>query len=329
MINQKDPVCPCEKHPGCSLCPYAKLCDRKQYCGILSEKYRFMPDFGNGQLTHYSFDGLSVFIADLSFKQDVTAPSTYGLEVLELSYLINGERIIKIDRLGYDLVYESQESYMVYLSNISGSIHYYKERPFKEIKIRMTSDFIIKHKLAKYHAMDQQYGLHTLSKNFARPLCPRTQEILAEIVSDRQDGLPKRLFLESRALELLSLQLTHDTSKTEKNTHKDPLVKKLYAIRKIVSSDLRQSYTITQLARLTGLNDSTLKKDFKRIFGTTLFEYVMELKMTKARQLLISSDKTIYEIAEQVGYKNATHFSAAFKRIEGLSPNAYRKDTKP
>jgi AraC-like DNA-binding protein len=46
--------------------------------------------------------------------------------------------------------------------------------------------------------------------------------------------------------------------------------------------------------------------------------------MELARQLLTRTDQLIYEVSEAVGYKNATHFSAAFKRHSGKTPKQFR-----
>ena len=121
---------------------------------------------------------------------------------------------------------------------------------------------------------------------------------------------------------------SQSTNKSEIANSVDNVVKKLYQTQHLISSDLSIQYSIQQLARQTGLNDFTLKKEFKRVFGKTIFEYASELRMEKAKQLLLHSKKPIYEISELIGYKNSTHFTAAFKKNEGITPKKYRDATK-
>ena len=103
------------------------------------------------------------------------------------------------------------------------------------------------------------------------------------------------------------------------------LVKKVYQVQAIIGADLTVQYSIHQLARQVGMNDFILKKEFKRVFGKTIFEYTIHERMKKAKKLLIHTKKPIYEISELVGYKNSTHFTAAFKKMNKLTPKKFRK----
>ena len=64
------------------------------------------------------------------------------------------------------------------------------------------------------------------------------------------------------------------------------------------------------------------------MFGTTVFGYVRQLRMEKARFLLETSDMTVTEIALAVGYTSLGHFAGAFKRSFGLVPREYRLSRK-
>ncbi len=313
------------KKNTCALSTISRLVTAQEHCGIISKKYRFLEHCGIGYFDSYRFDGLYVGVFDVLLKKDIHIEGHLDTDFLELSFLIEGEQIIKIDGISNDLVYESQESYLVFLSDVSGSISYYKRKRLKEIKIRMDHRFIQKHRLNEAYDIKDRYSLVKVQKNFVKPLCTKTQEILSEILSDTRKGILKRLFLESKALELITLQLdTKSTDTIEKTNQVDNLVKKLYTIQHIIAKDLSVQYSIQQLARQIGVNDFVIKKEFKRVFGKTIFEYAIALRMNKAKQLLNHSKKPIYEISELVGYKNSTHFTAAFKKIEGTTPKKYR-----
>ena len=68
-----------------------------------------------------------------------------------------------------------------------------------------------------------------------------------------------------------------------------------------------------------------LNKEFCRVFGYSIHEFTLAEKMNQAKLLLENTDKMIYQIAEEVGYKNATHFTAAFKKQLGVTPKQYKK----
>ena len=83
---------------------------------------------------------------------------------------------------------------------------------------------------------------------------------------------------------------------------------------------LEQHTTPANLARQAGTNEFTLKKRFKEIFGTTVFGYWNNLKMEKARHMLLHEDVPVSLVAEKTGYKNQPHFSTAFKKKYGIFP---------
>ncbi|MEW7278708.1 AraC family transcriptional regulator [Aquimarina sp. 2201CG1-2-11] len=313
------------KKNTCALYSIIQPTITSEQCGIVSKHFTFLEQYGTGYYHFYHFDGLSIGIYDVLFTEDIILEGELSEGILELSFLIEGEQIIKIEGVDTDLVYESQESYLVYLSETKGSIAYYKNKPLKQVKIRMDISFIQKHCLNQEYNILHQYYFKKLKRDFAQPLCNKTREIVAEILTDDRKGLLKRLFLESKTLELISLMLdSQSTNKSEIANSVDNVVKKLYQTQHLIASDLSVQYSIQQLARQTGLNDFTLKKQFKRVFGKTIFEYASELRMEKAKQLLLHSKKPIYEISELIGYKNSTHFTAAFKKIEGITPKKYR-----
>ncbi len=308
-----------------SLCrPVSSL----NHCGITYNSFEFLDHIGLGFYENYIFDELDVSITDVLLKQELAVDILHQENVLELSFLIEGEQIVKIDGLKNDFVCESQECYLAYLTHEKGYVFYHKNKRVKEIKIRMGLDFINKYGLNETYNILDKYSILKLKHTFLKPLCARTQDILSEILTDKRQGLLKRLFLESKILELITLQLESSISlKAEPTSQTDHLIKKLYLVQHLINTDLSIQYSIHQLSLLVGVNDFTLKKEFKRVFGKTIFEYAISLRMNKAKQLLLHSNKPIYEISEIVGYKNATHFTAAFKKVTGTTPKLFRNNT--
>lgn len=311
----------------CSFRDVSKQVSAQKHCGVTSKKFRFLEQYGFGNFDFHFFDGLYIGILDVHLKKNLLIDGSLPKNFLELSFLIEGEQIIKIKGVSCDFVYESQECYLTYLPDVYGSILYYSSKPLKEIKIRMDMSFITKHQLDSTYGILKRYAIHNLDKDITRPLSVKTQGVLSEILSDKRSGLLKRLFLESKTLELITLILGDDVDDESKHPQivtTEPIIKKLYQIQHLIISDLSVQHSIPQLAREIGLNDFILKKEFKRIFGKTIFEYASEQRMDTARNLLQHSKKAVYEISELVGYKNPTHFTAAFKKVEGITPKKYR-----
>lgn len=94
-----------------------------------------------------------------------------------------------------------------------------------------------------------------------------------------------------------------------------------YVDKNYASSDLR----IKEVAEEVGLSTNYFSTMFTRYSGDTFSNYLIDKRMKRAKQLMISTDMKIYEIAEKVGYGNASYFSAAFKKYAGISVSQYRK----
>ncbi|MBO9566943.1 MAG: helix-turn-helix transcriptional regulator [Niastella sp.] len=71
--------------------------------------------------------------------------------------------------------------------------------------------------------------------------------------------------------------------------------------------------SVADLAHAIGMNEIKLKKGFKQLYGITIFEFLVEARMEKARRLLLETDMTVHAVAISVGYKNISSFTVAFK----------------
>lgn len=97
-------------------------------------------------------------------------------------------------------------------------------------------------------------------------------------------------------------------------------IKSIEKAKKIIEADLSKNHTIQQLAKLSGTNEQYLKKNFKAFYGKTVQKHATDIKMAYAKELIKTQDLKMAEIASKVGYKHATHFTAAFKKYFGFVP---------
>ena len=88
------------------------------------------------------------------------------------------------------------------------------------------------------------------------------------------------------------------------------------------------SLTVEQLAEKFHLNSNYTTSVFKRKFGTTPKQYMLERKMTHAKQLLANKNCEIKEIAATLSFSSVYHFSNTFKRLTEQTPSEFRRSTK-
>ncbi|MGI5933256.1 MAG: response regulator transcription factor [Lawsonibacter sp.] len=81
---------------------------------------------------------------------------------------------------------------------------------------------------------------------------------------------------------------------------------------------------VASIAQHLGISEGHLSHIFKRETDYTLLNYLTRYRIHKAMELLRDCRAKIYEVAEQVGYKDITYFSATFKRVAGVSPSEYQ-----
>jgi AraC-like DNA-binding protein len=83
---------------------------------------------------------------------------------------------------------------------------------------------------------------------------------------------------------------------------------------------------IKDLAKEVYLSESTLQREFKKVYGKNIYEYYLEKKMDHARHLLNTEKITVAETAYRLGYENISQFIAMFKRHFGKSPGALHRE---
>ena len=87
---------------------------------------------------------------------------------------------------------------------------------------------------------------------------------------------------------------------------------------------LAAAVSVPELASMAGFSSSHFSARFRAVTGFSVTEYVKRLRMARARQLLITSDHTVAEIAAAVGYPDPFYFSRHFGAVNGVSPRAFR-----
>lgn len=85
---------------------------------------------------------------------------------------------------------------------------------------------------------------------------------------------------------------------------------------------------VAQLARKLGVDYSHFRRAFKDQTGFSPWNYVVQLRLARARRLLASGDATLEDIAARLGYSSGFHFSSAFKQAFGVSPQHWRKQLR-
>ncbi len=163
-----------------------------------------------------------------------------------------------------------------------------------------------------------------------KPIHPEVSVIFYQIFNHPFSNAQQKLYLQGKVMEIISYFIMKTEVKSELeiqcpfvNDHLE--MEKIKASRDIVVGDLQQPPSIRDLARAVGTNEYKLKIGFKSMYGTTVYAYLSEYRMQKARQLLEIKGMNIKEIAYRIGYANPSHFIAAYKKKFGITPKKQLK----
>lgn len=163
-------------------------------------------------------------------------------------------------------------------------------------------------------------------------VCCELKDVFYQLGTSTLQGVKQRIFLESQAL--LILLHTHSACESSEDSPcfrckflNIPSEKqKIMQARVILMINLAEPPTIPQLARAVHINDCYLKKGFKEMYGVSVFDFVQQERIQKAKQLLQASTHSIQHIALELGYSNPSNFTNAFKKVSGKAPSEWLKD---
>ena len=156
--------------------------------------------------------------------------------------------------------------------------------------------------------------------------------LLQQILQCPYKGLTKRMYLESKAIELLAL-LIEEEAEIHQGEAQAALLDldyrdRIHYAQEILLKNLTNPPSLMELARQVGMCDYNLKRGFKEVFDTTVFGYLRDRRLERAQQLLLEPWMTVAEAARTVGYDSHASFTTAFKQKYGVSPKAYQMSAR-
>ena len=101
-----------------------------------------------------------------------------------------------------------------------------------------------------------------------------------------------------------------------------------YQLRRVLSAmeaHLAEEFHLGQLAEIAGMSEYHFSRLFKKAAGYSPSQFFIRLRMARARQLLVETERSVIDVGLEVGYSSPSHFSQVFKREVGVTPTQYRK----
>lgn len=147
--------------------------------------------------------------------------------------------------------------------------------------------------------------------------------LLQQLQTIKEMELPTHQLLDSyTATLLLSIKEKYLLSFQENDSEKHFLIDYL---KEYLQRNYRRKITVAELASYFGYNKAYLSNLFSREVGQTVTQYLHMLRLEQGRQLLLTTNDSIREVAEKVGIEDEKYFSRLFQKQFLLAPRSYRK----
>ncbi len=296
----------------------------------LVEKSRTIPlPYGSMDMKHWLFDGIRIGFRHVKYNGHYDFFKYNNLDVVNLSFNLKGSVIIRHEGQEYQVA--GQKHNIIYTPGV-GNTFKNADLETEVFEIQFIPDTFIRmaedgNDTLKRFLEQMRTGNPAVLGRQSLTLNLDLQKAIQEVLNCRFTGSMKKLFLLSKSIEILVLQAeAYDRAANEQPIcckRKDDQERIRYA-RDYVVDHVDNPPSLSELARIIGINEYKLKRGFKEIFQTTVFGYLSDYRLTKARQILLDRSKTITEIAYDLGYSSPQHFSTAFKKKFGVSPSSAR-----
>lgn len=168
---------------------------------------------------------------------------------------------------------------------------------------------------------------HTSSFTKILPLCGKVHGILTALMNHTYTDSMENIFVNAQtqmlllhAMECMAGDSTGTTEFVCKFLANEDDRKKIALAREVLLEHICEPLTIRELSRKAAINECYLKKGFKEMYGTTIFDFFQTQRMEHAKFLLYEKGLTVTDVSNLLGYSSISHFSTAFKKHTGLKP---------
>jgi AraC-like DNA-binding protein len=162
----------------------------------------------------------------------------------------------------------------------------------------------------------------------AGPLSRMMYQVVRSLLDCPYSGPMEALYLETKAMELIVLKLAQTVYDDDPKNRSHELDRhetdRLWHAREILCRDLEKPPTLSELAHAVGTNHCRLNAGFRKLYGTTVFDYLRQKRLIEARRLIQEDGANVTEAAFKVGYNSISSFSKAFNDYFGQPPITFR-----
>jgi AraC-like DNA-binding protein len=232
-----------------------------------------------------------------------------------------------------EITFCSNQGYLTYSRNLKTGLIHCTATPVYTIGLSMEPWFIkrfsqgiageLTRKIEEMLALPNKGDFFCCPVSMAPSINVRLHEILGCTYIDAR----RPLFLESKALELMISGFNQfNSDKGQAISCFDPAAGSrnfVHKARDIIISDIKNPPSLTELSKMVGVNRTTLTHCFSKVYGVTIFDFLRTFRLEESRRLLKAGNRSVTQVAFEVGYSYPKTFSREFKKYFGNTPSYY------
>ncbi|MBB6502208.1 helix-turn-helix transcriptional regulator [Pedobacter cryoconitis] len=296
---------------------------------VAEHKESYNLPFFDAELIQLSLPDIFIVYGDMRLKKrQIRFRSTNEPDFVELHFSLVGGGIMKNHINGHVHQFDALQHNIIYSPEFDGTGQYSIDKKHQFFEVHFSKNYFLGlvadsgDLLSRFCEKVDQHHFSDISETNLKMTFP-IHQCIREIMSCNLSGKLKVLYLQSKCIELLSLQA--QAFEQSANNKSRSVLKSAYErdciqyAETYLTTHRQKPPTLTELAKIAGINEFKLKNGFKEVFGNTVFGYLNDVRLSEAREQLLSGT-TIKAISDDLGYASVQHFSTAFRKKYGLSP---------
>lgn len=282
--------------------------------------------------------GYSIEWHDFTAKEEFAWDSTFHPNSVEICLNLSGTGVVETvggNTSKLELAPQTCGFYIPQKEGLRGIRTKGQRHQF--ITVELSRDF-----LAQHFPADQRSHLHPILREFlegstraalseANRLTGDTQQLVLSLRKPPVFGVAHRLWYMAKALEVAAT-LFYAPAKDDEFfclRQKSQNYERVQKVIAILKAHLSEPISLEEIGKQVGCSHYYLSRLFTQEMGKTIFQYLRDLRMDRAAELLRERRLNVTQVAMEVGYSSPSHFSTAFHEAFGCCPGLYPLATSP
>ncbi|MEJ5244671.1 MAG: AraC family transcriptional regulator [Bacteroidota bacterium] len=281
-------------------------------------------------------DGLKLIITEYKPKKNISVDFSIEQAPLEFAFCLSGSMSVEIfsaNNFCNFLEISAGTCAIFYLPNSKGKLFLNGKDKILVLSLHTSVD---------YFKQFIESEIENFPENMKELIFPKSgnpfvitskinpsMKIACIQITDNYSTVPRKMFLEAKSLELMTLLINQISEKFQvASSHiSDADLEKARFVEKIILENIADVPPLAELCRIADITHTRLNKAFKQEFGLTVFDYLRNKRLEIAKQML-ENGNNVTDISYELGYSSPAHLSREFSKKYGISPKKYQKMAK-